>query len=170
MRALILIDVVQHAPYRHFQSSFGRMDDSTVSFTWKDFRNGAAPRRMTLAANEFIRVSCCTCWTPFGKNMLEQTCWRGSPLITSGFRGRRNVITQPGPNSEVVHTHHTSWHSCNSTTVSAGISSLTCHCRSISGYATCTAARSYYGHGAGSLGHDLGCQPARERRASRRRA
>jgi hypothetical protein len=31
------------------------MDDSTVSFNWKDYRHGAAPRRMTLAADEFIR-------------------------------------------------------------------------------------------------------------------
>jgi len=31
------------------------MDGSTVSFTWKDYRHGAAPRCMTLAADEFMR-------------------------------------------------------------------------------------------------------------------
>ena len=31
------------------------IDDSKVTFTWKDYRHGAAPNTMTLAADEFIR-------------------------------------------------------------------------------------------------------------------
>ena len=31
------------------------LDDTSVSFTWKDYRDGAKPKRMTLAAFEFIR-------------------------------------------------------------------------------------------------------------------
>jgi len=31
------------------------LDDSRVTFTWKDYRHGAAPRCMTLSADEFMR-------------------------------------------------------------------------------------------------------------------
>ena len=31
------------------------LDETSVTFTWKDYAHGAAPRRMTLAADEFIR-------------------------------------------------------------------------------------------------------------------
>ena len=31
------------------------LDDTSVTFSWKDYAHGAAPRRMTLAADEFIR-------------------------------------------------------------------------------------------------------------------